>query len=32
MQISRSIEIKAPVEVVWKKLVDEFVNVHHWMA
>ena len=32
MQISRSIEIKAPVDIVWKKLVDEFVNVHHWMA
>lgn len=32
MHISRSTTINAPIDVVWAKLFDDFVNVHHWMA
>lgn len=32
MKISRSLTIKAPQDVLWTKLVDDFVPVHEWMA
>jgi|GEM_PF-1959469 len=32
MKISRSLTIKASTDLVWEKLVDDFVPVHEWMA
>lgn len=32
MKISRNLTINASTDVIWSKLVDDFVPVHEWMA
>ena len=32
MKVSQTLTIKAPADVLWSRLVDDFVPIHEWMA